>query len=330
MTTNDRVSGESVTGFTDEEMNEMFDQFVSSPGFTVREYLEEINGDTSQWIYDDLLCDSWTCFYGAPEARKSTLACNIAAAYSKGEPVLGRAPRSGGEPKNVLILGTETNLKKEYAERLLDLGADLDRVGVIRVYGDKIPEEAYSRARNGAIDLVVIDNVTGFSGEGTINNDEALKHFKRMFEPFEEYGVPVLAIHHAGKNGQLQGNQQFRALFRHFVKLGKGRSGKSVRLTPQGNLGDFPAFDAEVQGRFRLTLPEGADKPKQSRSPEVLDSVAEVWEFAKESKATSQRAVAREVAPRAGLSESTVRRHLDAGVKNGHLTRNPGAVPFFT
>lgn len=45
MTTNDRVSG-----YTDEEMNEKFEEFISSPGFTVREYLEEINGDTGQWI----------------------------------------------------------------------------------------------------------------------------------------------------------------------------------------------------------------------------------------------------------------------------------------
>lgn len=28
-------------GYTDEEMNEMFEEFISKPGKTVREYLEE-------------------------------------------------------------------------------------------------------------------------------------------------------------------------------------------------------------------------------------------------------------------------------------------------
>ena len=251
------------TDYTIEEMNRMYEQYLSTPGPTISELKKRAGGRFKTWVYKGLIESSVTFVAGAPEAGKSRLCANLAAAYSKGEEFLGVEPEEPGVPKNVLILGTEVNLVSEWAERVEALGGDLDRVAVLQLEpGEAVPQDSVERAEYGAIDLVIVDNAAGFADPAQgLNNDVSVLNLRKIIAPYRACNIPVVVIHHTNKTGGLMGSTQYRALSRWTLEVRK-LSESTAKLTATGNA----AASAEYSLVVRHPVVSVSDSEEKSES----------------------------------------------------------------
>lgn len=335
MTDNDRVSG-----YTDEEMNTIFEEFVSRPAtVTAADYLERMGG-ADEWFIDGLVCTSLTFFYGKPEAGKSTLAVNVAAALSKGEPVFGIEPRTGSRPLNIVIVGSEANIRQEYPQRLQALGADLQRVGIDYIGGTGIMHrDTLARARYGAVDLVIVDNLQGLTdGRDTVDSSTA-KHVQDKIQPFLDLEIPVIMIHHASsanrdnqRGNRMQGNTQLEAMSRWRVEVQK-ENGSRRRLIGQGNIDKREPFHVEVNEDLRMTLvgeSPALEPEKPKRSDATRERRAKGWEVALRSAGKTTADVAREIEASTGTNFNTAKADLQIGVDSGVLVKKKDLIPLYS
>lgn len=308
-------------------LDRWFSQRLPNP--SAREILERHNGDMNEWIYQGIVCDSYTMIVGAPKQGKSLIAVNIAAAYSRGDSFLDISPTTGNEPKNVLILTTEANGEKENVNRLNNIGADMDRVFINKVGSSGIPEEAYAAAEAGNLGLVIVDNVIGLCRGVDINKPEAVTAISNATERFNLAEVPVVFIHHTAKTAGSNpvygsmGNAGIPGLMRHLV--GVSRRDKMTTLTTNGNL-ESDTFRVQFDGDGKASLVDSDDGDNSpNRDPKTLDMNKEIARLAVESGLTTTTEVAKYVSERVGLSEATVRTHrLTALTKQDVLTKKRG------
>lgn len=318
------------TNYTEEEINELVDAHFKSllPRTSARDILESLNGDLNEWVYQGIVCDSYTMIVGAPKQGKSLLAVNIVAAYSKGEPFLGIAPTPTGS-NNVLIVTTEANGEKENVSRLKELDADLDRVFIDKIGSSGIKEESYTSAEAGNIGLVIVDNLTGLCRGVDINKPEAVTAIGNATERFNLAGVPVIFIHHAskgtGKNPvySSMGSTGIPGLMRHLIRVTR-RDGVTT-LTTDGNL-EASTFNLKFEDGLKATLIESQDSKKHDRDSKTLDTNMEIARLAVESGATTTKDAAAYIASKMnGLSESTLRsRKINQLKQQGLLTKSDG------
>ena len=254
----------SDTDYTIEEMNRMYEQYLSTPGPTISELKKRAGGRFKTWVYKGLIESSVTFVAGAPEAGKSRLCANLAAAYSKGESFLGVASEEPGVPRNVLILGTEVNLVSEWAERVEALGGDLDRIAVLQLEpGEAVPLDSVERAEYGAIDLVIVDNAAGFADPAQgLNNDVSVLNLRKIIAPYRACNIPVVVIHHTNKTGGLMGSTQYRALARWTLEVRK-QSESRAKLTATGNAAASAEYSLIVRHPVvSVSDSEGAEKKR--------------------------------------------------------------------
>lgn len=334
MTTHDRVSG-----YTDEEMNEKFEEFISRPAnVTAADYLEKMSG-ADEWFIPGLVCTSLTFFYGKPEAGKSTLAVNVAAALSKGEPVLGVEPRTGDRPLSIVIVGTEANIRQEYPNRLQGLGADLEKIGIDYIGGSGvIPRDTIARAGYGAVDLVIVDNFQGLTdGKDTVDAATA-KLVQDKVQPFLDLEIPVVMIHHAStahrdsdRGNRMQGNTQLEAMARWRVEVQK-ENGTRRRLIAQGNLDTPRTVSVDVHDDLSTSLvgeAPGNEPEKPSRSDATKERRDKVWDAAVKSSGRITADVAREIESVTGTKFNTAKADLRAGVNSKVLVKREGKIPLY-
>lgn len=113
------------------------------------------DNDLDEWIYPGILCDSYTMFVGSPKSGKSQTAVEVAAAITRGRPVLGVDSTRGNAPGNVLFITTESNGPKENLSRLIAADADINRVWIDQAAaGGAVPESSYAAAEAGNLALV--------------------------------------------------------------------------------------------------------------------------------------------------------------------------------
>lgn len=335
MSNNDRTSG-----YTDAEAQALFEEFVSKPGKSAREWLEDLGDSGDEWIIPGLVCDSLTIIYGKPESGKSTLAVNIAAALSNGSSVFGASPRSGETPQKILIVGTEANTRQEYPRRLERAGANMDNACLEYAGDGRFSRESVIRAEHGGIDLVVVDNVQGLTdGNDTVDSATAKLVYDKV-RPFIDAMVPVILIHHAStahrdsaRGNRMSGNTQFEAMARWHVEVQK-ENGSDRRLLGSGNMDTPHTFQVRVDDDLVMSLrdaPVPEDKPedKPKRSAVTMDRRAEVWAMAPTVQESTVSGVAREIEDRTGYSMHTVRGDLSKGVKAGKLVKAEGQSPLY-
>lgn len=337
MTIDNRVSG-----YTEDEMSAMYDEYMSTPAppqnmsCAIAARMEEEG--YSEWLVPGVLSSELTQVYGQREVGKSSYVREIIAPLSLGKPVFGIEPSTGDRPLNVLIIGTDPGAEEEYQRNLERIGHDASRVGIVYAGSGEIPQDAYDRAEFGSIDLVVIDNLAGLAPGKELNDSATAGLVFLKYEPFIRAGVPVLIVAHRGKGSgdTSAGSHQHEAKPRFRSSVSFDKSSRVLTVKGRGNLGESRIrFTADE--RFNLTLldkdvPQAEEtvKKDRSRSPEVLDAVDEVWQLAAESKGTSLRQVAAEVAERTGTSESTAYRRIKTGLDSGHLIKQEGQVPLLS
>lgn len=202
------------TGYTDAEVEAMVEEHFSSllPERSAQDWLRLFDNDLDEWIYPGILCDSYTMFVGAPKSGKSQTAVEVAAAITRGRPVLGVDSTRGSAPGNVLFITTESNGPKENLGRLIAADADINRVWIDQATaGGTVPEASYTAAEAGNLSLVVVDHIPGLCASRGVdtNSLDAVGVILSVASRFNAANVPVLFVHHANKgyNGDPVGLQ---------------------------------------------------------------------------------------------------------------------------
>ena len=202
-----------------------------------------------------------TIIQGDPGEGKTTLALRLAAACSTGKPLPGMEPM---EPFNVIYQSAEDGLGDTIKPRLMEAGADLNRV--LCIVEDKKPlsllDERIEKAivENNAR-LLILDPIQGYLGSHVDINraNEVRSLLKNLGAVAERTGCAIILIGHLNKaSGSSSayrglGSIDFRAAARSVLLVGRLKNDPTVRvivhdkssLAPEGKSLAFSLGDEE-------------------------------------------------------------------------------------
>lgn len=212
---------------------------------------------------------------GNPGEGKTYFAMQLAAACTNRRPLPNMEPL---EPFNVIYQTAEDGLGDTVKPRLLEAGADLDRVMVIDD-GDKpltLSDKRIERAiRENHARLLIIDPVQAFLGADVDMNraNEVRPIFRRLGEIAQETGCAIILIGHLNKAAGSRstyrglGSIDITAVVRSLLFIGKVKNDPATRvliqekssLAPPGkslafSLGDVNGF--QWIGEYDMTADE--------------------------------------------------------------------------
>lgn len=237
-----------------------------------------------------------TMVQGNPGEGKTYFAMQLCAACTNREELPGMEVQ---EPFNVIYQTAEDGLGDTVKPRLIESGADLNRVLVIDdSKGDQLTlsDSRIERAirQNGA-KLVIIDPIQAFLGANVDMNraNEVRPIFRQLGDVAHRTGCAIVLIGHLNKNAGMQstyrglGSIDFTASVRSLLFIGKVKDDPNLRvlthekssLAPPGDsiafiLGDDEGF--RWIGKYDITADEmlsGGDKKKDSKTKEAKDMI---------------------------------------------------------
>lgn len=290
--------------------------------------------ESDKWLIPGVVSTQNTLLFGTADIGKSLAVCGLLASLIDGREFLGITPlRSGLRP---LIICADRGAELEYKERLSHLGIEEN---IKLMPGAGVMEQTtwdllhYYAATNN-IGVVVIDHATG-----TIDGDEKerlpwVQFWKERVEPFN---LPVIVVAHSsdwvGQNGvshRVQGNSASKQFARAQVEV--CRTDLKQWDSPKRMLRSSGRYGGHTEKRFTIVDPGvichdavAEESAAQKRSGETLDGNRHIAELAAASKAVTVKAVAEDIAERAGLSVSTLERQkLPRLVRMGLLEKTSG------
>lgn len=172
-----------------------------------------------------------------PGEGKTYFAMQLAAACTNRRPLPNVEPQ---EPFNVIYQTAETGLGDTVKPRLLEAGADLDRVMVIDD-GDKLltlSDKRLERAiRENHAKLLIIDPVQAFLGADVDMNrsNEVRPIFRKLGEIAQETGCAIILIGHLNKAAGSQstyrglGSIDITAVVQSLLFIGKVKNDPTTR-----------------------------------------------------------------------------------------------------
>lgn len=204
-----------------------------------------------------------TIIQGDPGEGKTTLALRLAAACSTGVPLPGM---DAMEPFSVIYQSAEDGMGDTIKPRLMDAGADLDRI--FSIVEDKKPLSLLDERIEQAIleneaKLMILDPIQGYLGSHVDINraNEIRTVLKQVSAIAERTGCAIVLIGHlnkaSGANSAYRGlgSIDFRATARSVLLIGRLKNDPTVRvivhdkssLAPEGKslafaLGDEDGF----------------------------------------------------------------------------------------
>ena len=217
-----------------------------------------------QWLWGTYIpFGKLTIIQGDPGEGKTTLALRLAAACSTGTPLPGMEPM---EPFNVIYQSAEDGMGDTIKPRLMEAGADLDRV--LSIVEDKkqlslLDERIEKAIREHNARLMILDPIQGYIGSRVDINraNEIRTVLKSVSSVAERTGCAVVLIGHLNKaSGSSSayrglGSIDFRAAARSVLLIGRLKNDPTVRvivhdkssLAPEGKslafgLGDVEGF----------------------------------------------------------------------------------------
>ena len=202
-----------------------------------------------------------TIIQGDPGEGKTTLALRLAAACSTGTPLPGMEPM---EPFNVIYQSAEDGMGDTIKPRLMEAGADLDRVLSIVEDSKQLSllDERIEKAivENNAR-LLILDPIQGYLGSHVDINraNEVRSLLKSLAAVAERTGCAIVLIGHLNKaSGSSSayrglGSIDFRAAARSVLLVGRLKNDPTVRvivhdkssLAPEGKSLAFALGDEE-------------------------------------------------------------------------------------
>ena len=215
-----------------------------------------------QWLWKPYIpFGKLTIIQGDPGEGKTTLALRLAAACSTGTLLPGMEPM---EPFNVIYQSAEDGMGDTIKPRLMEAGADLDRV--LSIVEDKkqlslLDERIEKAIREHNARLIILDPIQGYIGSRVDINraNEIRTVLKRVSSIAERTGCAIVLIGHLNKaSGSSSayrglGSIDFRAAARSVLLIGRLKNDPTVRvivhdkssLAPEGKSLAFGLGDEE-------------------------------------------------------------------------------------
>ena len=215
-----------------------------------------------QWLWHPYIpFGKLTIIQGDPGEGKTTLALRLAAACSTGIPLPGMESM---EPFNVIYQSAEDGMGDTIKPRLMDAGADLDRV--LSIVEDKkqlslLDERIEKAIREHNARLMILDPIQGYIGSRVDINraNEIRTVLKSVSSVAEQTGCAIVLIGHLNKaSGSSSayrglGSIDFRAAARSVLLIGRLKNDPTVRvivhdkssLAPEGKSLAFGLGDEE-------------------------------------------------------------------------------------
>ena len=215
-----------------------------------------------QWLWGTYIpFGKLTIIQGDPGEGKTTLALRLAAACSTGNPLPGMEPMG---PFNVIYQSAEDGMGDTIKPRLMDAGADLDRV--LSIVEDKkqlslLDERIEKAIRKHNARLMILDPIQGYIGSQVDMNraNEIRTVLKSVASVAERTGCAIVLIGHLNKaKGSSSayrglGSIDFRATARSVLLIGRLKNDPNVRvivhdkssLAPEGKSLAFGLGDEE-------------------------------------------------------------------------------------
>ena len=215
-----------------------------------------------QWLWKPYIpFGKLTIIQGDPGEGKTTLALRLAAACSTGTLLPGMEPM---EPFNVIYQSAEDGMGDTIKPRLMEAGADLDRV--LSIIEDKkqlslLDERIEKAIREHNARMMILDPIQGYIGSRVDINraNEIRTVLKRVSSIAERTGCAIVLIGHLNKasgTGSAYrglGSIAFRAAARSVLLIGRRKNDPTVRvivhdkssLAPEGKSLAFGLGDEE-------------------------------------------------------------------------------------
>lgn len=264
-----------------------------------------------------------TILQGNPGEGKTYLAMQLCAACTNRVKLPGMEVL---EPFNVIYQTAEDGLGDTVKPRLIEAGADLDRVLVI-VENEANPltlaDDRIERAiRQNQAKLLIIDPIQAFLGAKVDMNraNEVRPIFRKLGDIAQRTGCAILLIGHLNKAVGVQstyrglGSIDFTASVRSLLFICKDKDDSNLRvlthekssLAPPGDslafvLGDDEGF--RWLGEYDMSADEmlyGAEKKKETKTQEAKDLICAMLAGGKQalSEAIDRDALAKGISPR--------------------------------
>ena len=215
-----------------------------------------------QWLWHPYIpFGKLSIIQGDPGEGKTTLALRLAAACSTGNPLPGMESM---EPFNVIYQSAEDGMGDTIKPRLMEAGADLDRV--LSIVEDKkqlslLDERIEKAIREHNARLMILDPIQGYIGSQVDMNraNEIRTVLKSVAAVAERTGCAIVLIGHLNKaKGSSSayrglGSIDFRAAARSVLLIGRLKNDPTVRvivhdkssLAPEGKSLAFGLGDEE-------------------------------------------------------------------------------------
>lgn len=239
--------------------------------------LDAIKPEAIEWLWRGYIpLGKITDVTGDGDLGKSLVMLDLAARISTGEPMPGEAETRTREPRDVVLLVAEDDLKDTVVPRLTAAGAELSRVHAFtEESGVTFPDgvgkiEAAIREKNAA--LLIIDPVMAFLGEHVRSGvDSSVRMaFSPLKTVLEKYRCACLSLRHITKDKEQTasnrggGSVAFRNLARAGLAFGPDWDDETEQrrymAQSKKNLGlKTGTLAYSIKSSHGLVTPEGAD-----------------------------------------------------------------------
>ena len=259
--------------------------------------MSEINAEEVQWLwYPYIPLGKLTILQGDPGEGKTSFILAVIAALTRGDPL--PECEQAAEPMNVIYQTAEDGLGDTVKPRLIEAGADLDRVLVIDDSDVQLTlsDERIEKAiiENNA-KLVIIDPIQAYLGADVDMNraNEVRPIFMRLGQVAQRTGCAILLIGHLNKAAGMQslqrglGSIDIAAAVRSVLFIGKLKHDPTMRilthekssLAPPGvslafSLGDEGGF--RWVGEYDITADEmlsGIEPQRETKTQQAKDLI---------------------------------------------------------
>ncbi len=187
----------------------------------VDEVLDACQG-RPQFLVDGLIHSTATMVFGISGGGKTWFMVDVVAAVARGDDWFEQAVN--GDPRRCLVLASDPDGEREYAERLAVALEGPARGNVFVAVPPPVEPTAWAQLAQELVEeefgLVVIDNLYTWAGEVDMIKNAEVARPLACVKALATAGIPVVLVHHTNDRGKKPaGVHAITAFFRHLIRV---------------------------------------------------------------------------------------------------------------